>query len=126
VSFASGTGHGRAHANGTRVLAKPGDHTKAEAGRGLPGGSLRGQEAPDFDGGGALCVPATVDPDQFHPSGTAAADEWKAEQTIATYCAPCPMRDVCLAWGRKVGRHKGIWGGVWFDAPQSFRKAAAS
>jgi hypothetical protein len=120
-------GSGPVHANGTRVLAKPGSRTKAEVGTGQTLGSLRGLEAPDFTGGGAPCVAPDVDADLFHPSSYDTPE--RSEQvahTIATYCRPCPMRAACYAWGRKVGRNTGIWGGVWLDEPPARRRGWAS
>jgi hypothetical protein len=113
---------GPAHTNGTRLLAKPGTLTKIERGTGLAAGSLRGQEAPDFAGGGARCVVPEVDPDLFSPTVGTPAET--VDETIATYCAPCPMRAACLAWGRKAGRGQGVWGGVWLDDPKRNRRAS--
>jgi hypothetical protein len=95
----------------------PSTLTKAERATGS-------DRAPDWLAGGAKCLDA--DADQFHPLGFSKAEQAQMRATIAHYCRPCPMRDTCYAWGRKMGRGQGIWGGERLDGPEPRQRRRAS
>lgn len=51
----------------------------------------------------------TADPDLFFPDPS---DADTAAYTIATWCAPCPVREDCLTAALALPRLDGIWGGL--------------
>jgi hypothetical protein len=113
---------------GTRVFWQTPPHHNGQA-NGHSGGQVALRRAdmppPDFAAAGAPCTRPNVDPELFHPVGDTSNVEAQVTFTIATYCLPCPMRAACEAWGRRVGRGTGIWGGVWLDRlPRRPRRTA--
>lgn len=67
----------------------------------------------------AACAGAPEGPDAFHPNG---GDEKAVARIRATYCAPCPVREQCLALGLHTGA-SGLYGGTSGTERRALRRA---